>query len=113
MDEEFVESLRKFFNTMEIDYFIDKTNEGYGYGGRYVCYEVLVRRKGKDEYRQHHCYNNKRGGVNYDHGNEEIGVRDGILAYLGNEKEVDNFFEEKTRQRAIKYFNDIKKEYES
>ena len=85
---------------MGMDVFIDIHRGGYG---RFVCIEVLVRRGGIDEYHQYHCYNKSRDGVRYAEGNMVKDVKDGVLAYLGDDKKVDNYFEKKARELAI-YF---------
>jgi len=100
-------ALEKFLQTMGMDYFIDIHRQGYG-GGRYVCVEVKVRRKGVDEYHQYHCYNKSRDGVRYAEGNMVKDVKDGILTYLGDDKKVDNYFEKKARELAIKFFESEK-----
>lgn len=88
---------------MGMDYFIDLHRLGHR-DGRYVCIEVKVRRKGVDEYHQYHCYSKSKDGVRYAEGNMVKDVRDGILAYLGDDRRVDNYFEKKARELAVNFF---------
>lgn len=109
MARDFFISLIKFMDRMgmssEIEpdrHFIDSR------GKRNICMKVTVRYKGRVEYEQYHCYSFTNEGIpTYSEGNEVKSVRDGILSYLGNDKDVDNFFDQLARYEAKKYYKKL------
>jgi hypothetical protein len=104
MDRDFVISIIKFLNRLDATVNIELHRRGTNRGGKFVCMKVEVIYKGKKNYLQYHCYVLKNGKLVYDEGNEVIGINGGILAYLGNEKDVDNYFDQLARTEAKKYF---------
>ena len=98
-------ALEKFIDMLDLKVTIELNSVGLKQTwGKFVCCHVLVSRKGEVEYSQYHCYVPGINGLKYSEGNQVKGVRDGILAYLGDDKKVDNYFESKTRKLAQKYF---------
>ena len=98
-------ALEKFINTMDLRVIIEISRKGHNkFSGKFVCCHILVTKDENVEYSQYHCYTLNKDGIKYVEGNQEIGVRDGIFAYLGDDKRVDNYFESKTRQLAKEYF---------
>lgn len=69
-----------------------------------VCTKVMVQRKGEKEYISHHCYELRGDVIAYSEGNKIIGVEDGILAYLGDNRNVENYLEGLARYEAKKFF---------
>lgn len=84
-------------STIEID-------KSYYRSGPSVCVRVSVDRRGNNEYLQYHCYVLKNdGNLKYDEGNEIKGINKGALAYLGMDREIDNYFDNKARVLARRY----------
>ena len=104
MNRDFIISVVKFLNRIGAVVDIQMTKEYRNrQGNKVVCMTIEVIYKGKTNYLQHHCYHMKHGKITYEEGNKVIGVNDGILAYLGNEKDVDNYFDALARNEAKKY----------
>mgnify|MGYP003340380319 FL=1 len=58
------------------------------------------------EYEQYDCYEiTNHGLIYYGEGDKIVGVRDGIFAYLGDEKNVNNFFENESRKKVEEFLN--------
>lgn len=75
-------------------------------GGRGICMHIEVYYQGNVEYDQYHCYIVKSdGSIIYDEGNQVKDVKDGILAYLGEDMKVDNYFDHLARIKAVKYLD--------
>jgi len=103
MDQDFIISLEKFMDRMGITYDVEISRDYYSRDGKQVCIHVLAYYQGEKQYDQHHCYGLRNGKVFYSEGNEIMGINDGVLAYLGKEKEIDNYFEDKARDIARNY----------
>jgi len=101
-------AIEKFINTMQIvvnikpdRYYIDSR------GKRNVCIQIKAYYKSELSYEQYHCYETTNVNlISYSEGNEVKGVRDSIFAYLGEDDEVDRYFEEIARKKAKKFFNE-------
>jgi len=66
-----------------------------------VCVRISVDRGKNNEYLQYHCYSLKSdGNLKYVEGNEIKGINKGVLAYLGMDREIDNYFDDKARKIA-------------
>lgn len=99
-------ALEKFINRLGLKVTIELNSTGFNKTwGKFVCCHVLVTRKGEVEYSQYHCYVPGINGPKYSEGNEVKGVREGVLAYLGDDHKVDNYFEQKTRILAQNHFD--------
>lgn len=106
MDRDFVISIIKFLNRLDAKVNIELSRRGINKQGiKFVCMKIEVFYKEKPHYLQYHCYEMKNNKIVYSEGNEEVGINDGILAYLGNKRDVDNYFENLTRIEAKKYFD--------
>lgn len=93
-------ALEKFMDQMGLTSTIEIDRDYYTLGPS-VCVKVSVDRKGNNEYLQYHCYTLKSdGNVKYDEGNEIKGINQGVLAYLGMDREIDNYFDDKARKIA-------------
>ena len=99
-------SIEKFIKTVgiTIDYEISrdfiKPN-----GLRCICVEIIGYYKHKITYDQYHCYEFKGNGkISYDEGNKIMGPSNGIFVYLGDDRMVDIYFEERARAFALKEF---------
>ena len=105
MENNFGKVLEKFMNTMGITYTLEITR-GYRntMGRKNVCIEIMVKYKGEVQYIQHHCYRKVGDSILYTEGNEIMGIKDGVLAYLGNPKKVDEYFDRLGREMAKEYF---------
>jgi len=96
--------IKKFMETMGITYNIEQTRRLIYAGKPSACYEVNAYHKGKKEYEQHYCYSIKSNGeLTFEDANDVKGPSDGIFAYLGMNREVNNFFKEKVKSVAIHY----------
>lgn len=68
------------------------------------CVLIHVKRGEQTEYRQYHCYSLKRdGNLKYEEGNVTQHIHQGVLAYLGMDREIDNYFDSKAREVAKDY----------
>ena len=93
-------------NTMGITYTLEITRSYRDTMGRKsVCIEVMVKFKDKVQYIQHHCYRKVEDKIKYSEGNEIMGVKDGVLAYLGNNQKVDDYFDRLARRMAKEFFD--------
>jgi hypothetical protein len=105
MDKDFVSSITKFMNHLGLTPTFIIRREYTDRGVRKnICIGVVVSRGTEIEYNQIHCYNFRNGEVYYSEGNEIKGVHDGILAYLGDDRNVDRYFEQISRSKAKEYF---------
>ena len=96
-------SLEKFMDTMGINYEI-KIDRNYWSNGHAVCAKIMVYYKSEPQYIQYHCYSKRRDGqLKYEEGNEVKGIQQGVLAYLGNDRAVDNYFDNLARIKVSKY----------
>lgn len=73
-------------------------------GRKSVCLEVIVHYKDRKEYISYHCYELNNDKISYSEGNKVMGVEEGILAYLGNNRDVENYLESLARYEAKKFF---------
>ena len=103
MDQDSVISLEKFMDRMGITYDIGIYRSYYSGYGKQVCIQVVVYYQGEEQYNQHHCYGLRNGEPFYSEGNEVMGINDGVLAYLGKERDIDSYFEHKARAIARNY----------
>lgn len=105
MDRDFVISIIKFMNQMGMKTSVDITRSYMNPNGRKsVCVEVIVEHKRKKEYDSYHCYELRNDKIVYSEGNEVIAVKEGLLAYLGNNRDVENYLEGLARYEAKKFF---------
>lgn len=106
MDRNFVISLIKFMDRMGMSSEIELSRHYIdSRGKRNICMSVVVYYKGNVEYKQYHCYTfTNEGKLFYSEGNTVKDVGEGILSYLGNNKDVDNYFDELARYEAKKYY---------
>lgn len=99
-------AIEKFIETMgiKVDYVVERdfiTSKGK----RYACIGVHAFYKKQETYTQYHCYETTNTGIiTYEEGNEVRGVGDSIFAYLGDDRDVDRYFEEKARNFAKNVF---------
>ena len=80
---------------------VDVVRSYRNYNGRKaVCIKVVVIRKKEKEYDSIHCYELNKGKISYLEGNKSKGVEHGILAYIGDNREVENYLEGLARYEA-------------
>lgn len=105
MEISFDKSLEKFMKTLGITYTIE-ISRGYRdtFGRKNVCYEIRVEYKEESQYIQYHCYRWDGKNMVYREGNEVMGVKDGVLAYLGENQKVDEYFDRLARVKAKDFF---------
>lgn len=105
MDRDFVISIIKFMNQMGMKVSVDISRSYRNHNGRKsVCVEVIVHYKDRKEYISNHCYESRNDKIVYSEGNKVMGVEEGLLAYLGNSREVENYLEGLARYEAKKFF---------
>ena len=104
MDRNFEISLIKFMNRLGISQNIEISRSYQMKGLPSVCILVELIYKGHTDLKQYHCYEYKNGKVVYSEGNEVKGPDQSILAYLGNNRDVDRYFETLARYKAKEYF---------
>lgn len=103
-------ALEKFIERMDIEilYNIDRAFIT-STGRRYICVEVRAYYKKKETYNYYHCWEfTNQGLAEYDDGNQVMGVRDGVFAYIGDDYMVDFYFRNKALDLAKKYFEKSK-----
>lgn len=103
MNRDLVISIIKFMNQMGMSLSVDVVRSYRNHNGRKaVCIKVVVIRKKEKEYEYEsiHCYEVNNGKISYSEGNKSKGVEDGILAYLGDNREVENYLESLARYEA-------------
>ena len=102
-------ALEKFMKTMNIDvhYEIERSFINSS-GKRYACVGVLAYYMRKQTMVQYHCYETTNQGlITYSDGNQVMGPGDGIFSYLGEDDNVERYFEEKAREFVKKYFESL------
>jgi hypothetical protein len=105
MNKDLIISIIKFMNQMDMTLSVDVIKSYRNHNGRKsVCVRVVVIRKEKKEYDSIHCYELNNGKISYSEGNRSMGVGDGILAYLGDNREVENYLEGLARYEAKNLF---------
>lgn len=96
-------ALEKFMNTIGATYSVTLSKEYYFQGKKNCCVKVEVKRDKEWEYIKYHCYSLKNdGSLSFEGGNTVMGVKDGILSYLGMDEEVNDYFTNKARELAKK-----------
>ena len=101
-----MEALQKFMKALNMTYYVEIDRDYYFGGHKSCCVKIEVKRDGKPEYLQYHCYSLKRdGSLRYEEGNEIIGIQNGVLAYLGMDRDIDNYFDQKARVLAKNYLD--------
>lgn len=97
-------ALIKFMDTFDLKPTFE-INRIYHENGRpSCCIKITVTRNDDPEYVQYHCYSIKPDGkLKYVEGNEVKGIHQGILAYLGMDREIDGYFDNKSREIAYEH----------
>ena len=98
-----MKSLEKFMDAMGLDYDISVDRTYFSYGKHVCCIKIEVFKGEDKEYIQYHCYSLKRNGeIKYEEGNEVKGIHSGALKYLGDDRNIDNYIDNKAREIAKK-----------
>jgi hypothetical protein len=99
-------ALEKFMSAMDITYKIKPDSIEYVSGGyKNLCIHITVFYRGDIELDEYRCYRYKKNvDVRYSKGHIEKGVKEGILAALGDDYKVENYFENLARAKAKEYF---------
>lgn len=99
-------ALEKFMPAMGITYEIEPDSIGEASGGyQELCIHITVFYRGNIELDQYRCYKHKQNvDIRYSMGHTVKGVKEGILAVLGDDYKVENYFEYLAKMKAIEYF---------
>jgi hypothetical protein len=99
-------ALEKFMSAMDITYKIKPDSIEYVSGGyKNLCIHITVFYRGDIELDEYRCYRYKQNvDVRYSQGHIVKGVKEGILAALGDDYKVENYFEKLARIKATEYF---------
>ena len=99
-------ALEKFMSAMGITYKIKPDSIEYVSGGyRNLCMHITVFYRGDIELDEYRCYRHKNNvDIRYSQGNIVKGVKEGILAALGDDYKVDSYFEKLARIKEMEYF---------
>jgi hypothetical protein len=99
-------ALEKFMSAMGITYEIEPDSIAEESGGyQDLCVHITVFYRGDIELDQYRCYKHKPNvDIRYSIGHTVKGVKEGILAVLGDDFEVTNYFEKLARKKAKEYF---------
>jgi hypothetical protein len=100
-------AIEKFIDRLGIRLEIKRaSNIYYTKDGQSICVLITAHYKGRKNYEQYHCYtfNLNKKDVSYESGNSLIELEGGIFSYLGNNPEVNKYFERKVRELAKEFF---------
>jgi len=100
-------AIEKFIDRLGIRLEIKRNSKIYYIkDGPSICVSITAHYKGKKNYEQYHCYtfNLNKKDVSYESGNNLIELESGIFSYLGNNPEVNKYFESKARELAKEFF---------
>ena len=99
-------ALEKFMSAMDITYKIKPDSIEYVSGGyRNLCMHITVFYRGNIELDEYRCYRHKPNvDVRYSQGNIVKAAKEGVLAALGDDYKVENYFENLARTKAKQYF---------
>jgi hypothetical protein len=99
-------ALEKFMSAMDITYKIKPDSIEYVSGGyKNLCIHITVFYRGDIELNQYRCYLYKENvDIRYHIGHTVKGTKEGILAVLGDDYNVDSYFEKLAKIKAIEYF---------
>jgi len=76
-------------------------------GKRQSCVRVKAYYLRKQIMVQYHCYETTNHGIiTYAEGNKIMGPDEGIFSYLGEDDNIERYFEEKSREFVKKYFQE-------
>lgn len=99
-----MQALEKFMDSFGITNTLEIKRIYMESGNPACCVLVTVSRKEQPEYRVYHCYSLKpTGRLKHEESNETKGIHQGVLAYLGMDREIDHYFETKAREMANNY----------
>jgi hypothetical protein len=74
-----------------------------------ICVEISVQYKGESQYEQVHCFVlNDLGELQYKEGDRSVSISDGVLSYLGDNKKVDEYFDQLARKKALERLRELK-----
>lgn len=96
--------IERFLEMTGVNVSINIDRKGHTRNGPFVCMEIKVFHDEELNYHQYHCYEFKKGKVTYSEGNKIYGVEDGILSYLNQDIDIENYLENLARSKAKKYF---------
>jgi hypothetical protein len=99
-------ALEKFMSAMGITYEIEPDSISEESGGyQLLCVHITVFYRGDIELDQYRCYKHKQNvDIRYSMGHTVKGTKEGILAALGDDYNVDSYFEKLARIKAKEYF---------
>jgi hypothetical protein len=99
-------ALEKFMSAMGITYEIEPDSISEESGGyQLLCVHITVFYRGDIELDQYRCYLYKENvDIRYHIGHTVKGTKEGILAALGDDYKVENYFENLAKIKAIEYF---------
>ena len=99
-------ALEKFMPAMGITYEIEPDSIGETSGGyQELCIHITVFYRGNIELDQYRCYKHKQNvDIRYSIGHTVKGAKEGVLAVLGDDYKVENYFEYLAKIKAIEYF---------
>lgn len=101
-----MEALHKFMEAFNMTYSVEYDRDYYFGGHKSCCVKTEVKRDGNLEYLKYSCYSLKSNGdTRYEEGNEIKGIQDGVLTYLGMDRQIDNYFSQKAAQVAKNYLD--------
>ena len=73
-----------------------------------VCVDITVDYLGELQYGQVYCYILDEGKLQYREGDRSMKISDGILAYLGDNDKVDEYFDQLARKKALERLRELK-----
>lgn len=99
-------ALEKFMSALDITYKIKPDSIEYVSGGyRNLCMHITVFYRGNIELDEYRCYKHKKNvDIRYSEGHIVKAVKEGILAGLGDDYKVENYFETLAKIKAMEYF---------
>ena len=73
-----------------------------------ICVDITVDYLGELQYGQVHCYILDEGKLRYREGDRSMKISDGVLAYLGDNDKVDEYFDQLARKKALERLRELK-----
>jgi hypothetical protein len=73
-----------------------------------ICVDITVDYLGELQYGQVHCYILDEGKLQYREGDRSMKISDGVLAYLGDNDKVDEYFDQLARKKALERLRELK-----
>lgn len=101
-------AIEKFIDRLGIQYSVNPSRSYILNGKEHVCIKIVVTHKRQKQFEQYICFSKgSNGRASWEESNTIIGSDQGVFAYLGDRKSVDNYFYQKARDFADLFFENV------